>query len=116
MKLSDVITQEENLKVTDLENLFNINLDQKGNYVFNLNETIYLNIPKENLKVYIPDHPQFWPLISYELYKTPRLDWLLMKLNNVSTSDVFRPVPATKIVYYIDTGDVQDILDTINGS
>lgn len=114
MKLTDIISREDNLKVTDLENMFQVHVDQKGNYVLNLNETIYVNMPKDRLKVYIPDHPQFWALISYELYQTTRLDWLLMKINGVSPINVFRPVLASQPIWYLEVGDVQNILDALN--
>lgn len=114
MKLTDIISREENLKVTDLENMFKVHVDKKDNYVLNLNETLYVNMPKDRLQIYIPDHPQFWALISYELYKTTRLDWLLMKINGVSPINVFRPVMASQPIYYLTIGDVQNILDVVN--
>jgi len=43
----------------------------------------------------------FWPLISYNLYKTTRLAWVLMKINNVQVEDMFKPILAGKTVAYI---------------
>ena len=115
MRLFDIATSNDNLKVSDLENMFKVHKDKNGNYILNLNETIYINMPRDRMKVYIPDHPQFWALISHELYKTTRLDWLLMKINGVSPINVFRPVLASQPIWYLEQGDVQNILDVVNG-
>ena len=114
MKLIDIISKTENLKVTDIENMFNVHVDRKDNYVFNLNETIYVNVPLDSTKIYIPDHPQFWALISYELYQTTRLDWLLMKLNGIDCKEIFIPVKAGQPIVYLEKNDVRNILDALN--
>lgn len=103
-------------KVTDLENAFTVHEDSKHNLVFNLNETIYLNIAKSSLKRFIPDHPMHWSLISYKLYGTTRLAWILMKTNGVRANRIFSRVLPTQVVYYLDKGKVQEILSSIERS
>ena len=105
-----------NQKVTDLENAFSIYEDGKNNFVFNLNETVYVNVPQSYLKQYIPDHPLHWSTISHKLYGTTRLAWLLMKLNNVKADRLFTRVLPTQVVYYLDESDVQQLLSTMEGS
>lgn len=40
------------LKVSDLDNFFAIRKDKRGNYVYNLNETVYIDIPDDQLLDY----------------------------------------------------------------
>ena len=45
MKISNFdIDDRRYLKVSDLDNLFSVRKDSRGNYVYNLNETIYINV------------------------------------------------------------------------
>lgn len=102
---------EPNIRITDLENFFNIFKDKRGNYVYNLNETLYLNIG--NLKEYKCDTKSFWPLISYKIYGTPRMSWLLMKVNNVNANEIFHPKQPGDIIKYPDKETVNSILKYI---
>ena len=77
------------LKITDLENMLHIYQDSKQNNYYNLNSTIYINVPPEYLNLYTCDCDSTWFLLSYKLYGTTRLAWLLMKLNKVKAKDVF---------------------------
>lgn len=113
MKLMDL--NQEFVKITDLENMFKITIDSNNNYVFNLNETIYLNIDKSNLNTYTCSYISFWPLISYKLYNTTRLAWLLMKINDVSAKDMFKALEPGDIIYYLSTSQVETIVKSING-
>lgn len=112
MKLID-IEQENYNKIVDLENLFSVYLNKKDDYFFNLNETIYVNIDKRNLKTFVVDHALDWPVISYRLLKTTRLAWLLMKLNDVKQCDIFKKILPGTIVYYPDETIVSKIAETI---
>lgn len=112
MKLID-IEQENYNKIVDLENLFSVYLNKKDDYFFNLNETIYVNIDKRNLKTFVVDHALDWPVISYRLLKTTRLAWLLMKLNDVKQRDIFKKILPGTIVYYPDETIVSKIAETI---
>ena len=77
------------LKITDLENMFHIYQDDKQNNCYNLNATLYVNVPLEYFQLYTCDCDSTWTLLSYKLYGTTRLAWLLMKLNEVKASEVF---------------------------
>ena len=83
----------------DVESVFNIHEDLRGNIVFNLNETTYFNVPKNMLKAKILDHPLHWSTISYEIYGTTRLAWFLLKLNNIPTKNLFIRVPPSCLLH-----------------
>lgn len=115
MRIRDVdIDNILNLKVGDLDNLFTVYRDKFGRYTANLNETMYLNIPKSELEIFIPDYDMHWTLISHKLYGTTRLAWLLIKLNTVTPISIFDKIPAGLPVYYLSTGNVQTILDQLS--
>ena len=42
-----------------------------------------------------------WTLLSYKLYNTTHFAWLLMKINDVNTKDVFKKLRAGDIVKYL---------------
>lgn len=113
MKLSDLKREIPNYqsvyKFTDLENFFNI-YEKDNNYVYNLNSTLYLNIDESALQTYILKSDMFWPLISYKLYETTHLAWLLMKINNVQAKDIFNKLPASTKIKYVDTNTIQSII------
>ena len=100
MKVSDIDDQQP-LKITDMENFFSVFEDKRGNYVYNLNETIYVDAP-DSLREYRCPHTMHWPLISYKIYGTTRMAWLLLKLNNVSFRDTFKAKMPGDTVKYVD--------------
>lgn len=103
-------------KTTDFENLFDINSDRLGRYGFNLNENLYLDIPDSALNTYTCQYSEMhWPLISYIIYGTTRLAWLLMKLNNVSVKDMFTPKRASDTVKYINKETLPQLVKVVNG-
>lgn len=56
-----------------------------------------------------------WPLISYIIYGTTRLAWLLMKLNNVDVKDMFTPKCASETVKYVNKETLPQLVKVING-
>jgi hypothetical protein len=55
-----------------------------------------------------------WPLISYKLYGTTRLVWLLWKLNDIEPTNIFDiKYPGDKILY-LPKEYVDNIVSTIN--
>ena len=102
------------IKITDFENILSIYIDKKNNYFFNLNSTVYINISDDQILTYVCDFELQWPLISYKIYGTTRLAWLLMKINNVNIKDVFKTVPIGTKVKYINQERVSDLISDIN--
>lgn len=115
MKLTDLNTiipnYSKTFTTTDFEQFFNIyKID--NNYQFNFNSTLYLNINQDMLLFYTLVGDMHWPLISYQLYGTTRLAWLLMKINNVSTQNIFNIVPAATTIKYVDINIVKKIINS----
>ena len=108
MKIKDI---DENIKMVDFENFFNIYEDKndiRNPYFYNLNTTVYFDgIPSDT---YSLTHDMFWTTISYNIYDTTRLWWLLMKLNNVTADNLFDIVPAGTEIKYIEKTSLQPIL------
>ena len=117
MKKRDVYDQVPDYwKTTDLENLFDINQNNKGYNIFNLNENIYLDIPEHLISIYTCQYNEMhWPLISYVIYGTTRLAWLLMKINNVKIEEMFLPKRSSENIKYIDKDFIPEIIKVING-
>lgn len=115
-KLIDLDFADKNdwLAITDLENMFSIYANGKQQLKYNLNQTLYLNIDESTKKIYKLKHDMYWPLISYKLYGTTHLAWLLMKVNNVPAKYIFSKIKAGANVKYIDTELVHSIVQTIN--
>ena len=112
MKISDIDYKpiEDNLKITDFENFLNVYIDKRGNYVFNLNCGLYFDVDRETLPTLVLDHDAHWPTISYKIYKTTRLAWLLMRVNRVGLVDLFKMKQTGDIIYYINPGSISDII------
>lgn len=111
-QLQDVFRDgEESVKFTDLENFFNIYQDKNSYYKFNINSTVYIDVPPSRLKTYKCQHDMHWPTISYQIYGTVHLAWVLMKVNNITPDISFEIVPAGSEVKYLDRGDVTTVID-----
>lgn len=119
MKIYDLKTdssrETEYLKITDLDNVFNIVVDKRNNFIYNLNSTLYLSIDKSNLLLHQLDHDAYWTTISYKIYGSTRLAWLLMKLNNVGVKETLNIKHAGDVVYYIKSEFMNRIITDING-
>ena len=113
IKDKDPVVTALDLKIADLENMFGIFKSDQDNYFFNLNETLYLSVPLNRFLQFRPDHEMPWTLISYKLYNTPRLAWLLIRLNDVSLKNVFNLVRPGDIVRYLSKQDLNTILRTL---
>lgn len=110
MKISEF---DNEVKLVDFENFFEIyenKYDKRKPYVYNLNSTVYFKgVPKKTFRL---KHDMFWTTISYELYNTTRLWWILMKVNNVDTKNLFEPVRADETVKYLEIDVVRSIIST----
>lgn len=108
--ISDIDPDYSSSKITDLENFFDIYLDKNGNYVYNLNQGLYFKFDKSLLPVYVCDHDAHWPLVSYKLYGTTRLAWLLAKINDATFEQMMKPVLAGQRIFTLDKDTVQNIV------
>lgn len=112
-ELKKLMNDTSFLKMTDLENIFNVYVDKNNNYIFNLNSSLYFSFNRALLDNYTCTFNMHWPLISYKLYGTTRLAWLLYKLNDVSTKDIFKILHAGDVIKYIDKEKLENIINTI---
>lgn len=112
MKLTD-IDYETLVKITDFENFLTVT-ERDGLYRFNLNNTLYLDIAEDGLFSYELKTPAHWPLISYKLYETTRLAWLLMKINGVGLKDSLRLYLPGEKIKYLSKDNVQEILKALD--
>ena len=112
MKISDI---DDKTQFADLENFFDVYEDKTSYgdpFAYNLNSTVYFEgIPQLEHKL---QHDMFWTTLSYEIYQTTRLWWLLMKVNNVGVDEIFEPVRAGSTVKYIDKDVVRDVIMDIS--
>ena len=114
MKTYDILDRPNFFKITDLENFFKVSVDKNNAYVFNLNETLVFDVDKSRLTAFVCDQYMHWPLLSYKIYGTTRLAWLLMKINKVSANDMFKIKNPGDIIYAISNELITDIVNTIN--
>lgn len=116
-KIADVFDSDQvDISFLDFENFFNIYQDENAYYFYNLNSTVYLDIPQSRLKNYVCQHDLHWPTISYNIYGTVRLAWVLMKVNNISPDIAFNIVSAGSTVKYLDRNDITTIIDSFSGA
>lgn len=117
MKIADINTNDikNYLKFVDLENFFNIYKDKHGNLFFNLNNTIVFDTKTTTFPSQIINYDGYWPLISYKIYGTTRLAWILMKINNINAQNVFEKKYAGDKIYYIPVETVNENILTILG-
>ena len=101
------------VKFDDLETTFNIYQDKYNYFYYNLNSTVYISIPSSRLKTYVCQHDVHWPTISYNLYGTVRLAWLLMKINNITPMISFKIIPAGSQIKYLDKSDLATVIDSL---
>ena len=113
-KLANMFENEDLIKFTDLENFFNIYQDKNNYYYFNINSTVYISVPESRLKTYVCQHDIHWSTISYNIYGTVHLAWLLMKLNNITADISFKIVPAGSKVKYLDRSDITTVIEGFN--
>ena len=102
------------LKSSDLENLFPVFSAKLNRYMYNLNMSLYVDVDPEKLSTFTLQHDMHWPLISYHIYGTTRLAWLLQKVNNVSTKDIFKVRCAAEKIKYLEKDQVARIINLLN--
>lgn len=110
MKLPEVLLDDTVYKFTDFDNFFDIYQDEESNFFYNLNSTMYFDVPDSHLKTYICQHDIHWPTISYNIYGTVRLAWLLMKINEITPDLAFKIIPSGSKVKYLDKSDIATVV------
>ena len=83
MRIRDVKDEKDKISKLDFENFFDVYEDKRGNYSYNLNSNLYFDFSEAVLQRYVPTHDLQPTILSYNIYGTPRLAWLLCKINNI---------------------------------
>lgn len=115
MKLKDIAIDIENYQnysqIADFENFLDVCYNKKSQKMnFNLNSTVYFNIDESQYLYTTVSADLHWTIISYNIYGTTRLAWLLMKLNAVNAENTFCLVRAGTKIRYLSKELVQDII------
>ena len=93
----------EILTGNDLEQMLGAYLDEQNVWTLNLNSTFYaINIPDDVCEEYTLTSNLHWPTISFNIYGTTRLAWLLMKLNGVKDRNIFDIIHSGQTIKYLD--------------
>ena len=120
MTLSKTINEDvlpydytKHISYVDLENGLDVNTDENGDYYFNLNSTVVID-PAGNYEVLQLKQDMAWPLISYKIYGDTRETWTLMKINEATFDQVFKPVKSGSYVKYLDTTQLQQVANIMS--
>lgn len=83
--LQNQINNLPKLAVENYENIFQVYTDQDDRYFYNLLQSIKIptNLPKGYYDTYITTYSDTWPFISYKVYQTPNLWWMIVAANNI---------------------------------
>lgn len=80
------------------ENIFNVYLDENGYYFYNLLQTVVIpsDLPEGYYDNYSVVYGDTWPFISYKIYNTPNLWWVILSVNNIA-NPTEQPKPGQQI-------------------
>lgn len=85
MKQNEIIDVKYKLSPQQYENIFNVYEDSELGYFYNLLRTI--NFPKDistdTYDIYTVEPMDTWPLISWKLYNSIYLWWVICSVNNI---------------------------------
>jgi hypothetical protein len=106
------LTYLENLQDDNYANLFNMYIDEYGNYFYNINKGISIDgvdeMPPAFYLNYEVQYRDTWPLIAYKVYDTKELWWLVCKTLGIKNPTI-APVPG-EIIPVLQPGIVSSIL------
>ena len=95
------------------ENAFNVYLDSDDRYFYNLLKNIYIpdDISSDLYTTVEPLPGELLPQLSYRVYNTVNLWWLIAKTNNISNP--LEPLTTNTNLKIIRKSIVSNILETI---
>jgi hypothetical protein len=118
MKITEIQGYRNYISKFDLANMFNIYDDPKlgANYkTYNLNRTIIItgleNIPASELSTYKVNDGDNLQMISYKLYGTIELWWIIAKINNIRDAAI--TLTSGTSIYTLNTSIVNNILNKL---
>ena len=86
------------LRNENYEHIFNVYSDKDNMYYYNMLQTIAIpsDLPPGYYQNYNVVYGDTWPLISYKLYRSPNLWWVILSVNNI-INPTQQPEPGTII-------------------
>jgi nucleoid-associated protein YgaU len=96
------------------ENIFHVHKDEDNRYYYNLLQQVVLpdNLPKELLTTYDVVPGDTLPFISYKVYDTPNLWWVITHANKIDNPTI-QLQPGTQLIVPTYLA-VREILGQIN--
>jgi hypothetical protein len=111
----NTISTLPSLDITRYERLFDVYEDTDGLYYYNLLQTVNFNqtnLDPSIYSIYTVLPGDSFPFISYKLYKTINLWWLVCSFNNIHDPTKL-PVPSTQLKI-LNIEFVNNILNNIS--
>jgi len=107
------VPQLPKLQSTRYENIFKVHFNEDNLPFYNLNRSINFpnNLDPSLYSVVVYDTPTHWPIVSYKLYQTIYLWWMITEVNNIRNPFIL-PEPGSTI-RYIKPEYVQYVLSQI---
>lgn len=98
MKQNDLTDINYNLSPQQYENIFNVYSDQDIGYFFNILKTINFptDLDPDVYDLYTIEPNDAWPIISWKVYNSVFLWWVLCSVNNIQ-NPLIMPEPGTQI-------------------
>lgn len=108
------ITDLPNLRNENYENIFQVYEDENDQYYYNILQSVALpnNLPEGYFQYYHIKYGDTWPFISYKVYQTPNLWWIILPFNNILDPTTM-PENGTRIKV-LKTQFVRTVLDQIS--
>ena len=108
--------QTKGLSILDsenYENIFNVYQNLDGMHYYNLLQTVVFpkHLPPGMFDSYAVGDGDTWPFISYKVYNTPNLWWLIILANDID-NPVLLPKPGT-FLFIPSEGIVKAVLNEI---
>lgn len=86
------------LTTENFENIFDVFTDENDRYYYNLLQTVSLpqNLPDGYFNSYDIVYGDTWPFISYKIYNSPNVWWIILLANNIN-NPLTSLTPGTRI-------------------
>ena len=98
MKQNEIANSNYTLSPQQYENIFNVYEDSDIGYFYNLLRTINFpsDLSTDVYDIYVIESSDTWPLISWKVYNTILLWWVVCAANNIQNPTKM-PAPGTKL-------------------
>lgn len=116
MKHNEVPNIKHKLSESNFENIFDVFLDENGQYYYNILKTI--NFPEELqddlYAVYTTNYNDTWFSLAWKFYNNVKLWWIICAVNNIYNPFI-KLIPGTEIKI-LNAATIRKLLYTIKSS